>query len=50
MGAAAPRTAEPVNFWSRKNAPTSAENVRFLTGVQRVTMPSCETLKSGLQV
>ena len=29
---------------------TSAENVKFLTGVQRVTTPSCETLKSGLQL
>ena len=29
---------------------TSAENVRFLTGVQRVTTPTCETLKSGLQL
>src|SRR5258708_6183788 len=29
---------------------TSAENVRFLTGVQRVTRPTCATLKSGLQL
>ena len=28
---------------------TSAENVRFLTGVQRVMTPTCDTLKSGLQ-
>ncbi len=31
LGAAAAKMAAPVNFWSRKNAPTSAENVRFLT-------------------
>jgi hypothetical protein len=37
-------------FWSRWNHWTSAENVRFLTGVQRVTTPSCETLKFGSQV
>src|SRR6476646_8386243 len=28
----------------------SAENVRFLTGVQRVTRPICPTLKFGLQL
>jgi hypothetical protein len=34
----------PVNFWSRWNHWTSAENVRFLTGVHRVTKPSWKTL------
>jgi hypothetical protein len=29
---------------------SSAEKVRFLTGTQRVITPSCDTLKSGLQV
>ena len=42
------RVEVPVIFWSRKNAPTSAENVRFLTGVQRVITPTWATLKSGL--
>ena len=50
FGAAGPRIEVPVNFWSRWNHWTSAENVRFLTGVQRVTTPSCETLKFGLQL
>ena len=50
FGADGPSGAAPVNFWSRWNHWTSAEKVRFLTGVQRVTTPSCETLKSGLQL
>ena len=43
-------TEEPDIFWSRWNHWTSPVNVRFLTGVQRMLAPSCETLKSGLQV
>ena len=44
------RTTAPVNFWSRRDAPNSAENVRFLTGVQRVIIPTWAMLKSGLQL
>ena len=39
----------PDIFWSRWNQATSAENVRFLTGVQRVTAPSCAVPKFGSQ-
>ena len=41
---------DPVSFWSSLVYSTSPENVRFLTGVQRVTNPIWATLKSGLQV
>ena len=50
FGAVAVKIELPDIFWSRWVYITSAENVRFLTGVQRVTTPSCATLKSGLQV
>src|SRR6266852_6722288 len=49
LGAVGLKVAVPVNFWLRWAHRTSAENVRFLTGVQRVTKPSIATLKSGLQ-
>jgi hypothetical protein len=35
LGAVGLKVAVPVNFWSRWAHRTSAENVRFLTGVQR---------------
>ena len=39
FGADGPKVEVPVYFWSSRKYWTSAENVRFLTGVQRVTAP-----------